>query len=198
MLKKRWIVLLLFVTICAVIVGCESSNNSNSQYNSILTEQDAAATESEELKDNAISQENSYDEIETSKKDEAATRNESANNSSTVSNENSSYDSSTIEFPSVPIYLDDCGFSHYSIRIDSFEATVKEESIYKRVDYTITGVTSNVNDSAYIKVNCYDKDGYTVDQSGIRLTGALPGEPFRVKDHILVKSATVRVDFVAP
>lgn len=49
-----------------------------------------------------------------------------------------------------------------------------------------------------MKVTCYDSDGYSVDNSMIRLDSATANEPFKIKDSIVVDASTTRIEFVAP
>lgn len=103
-----------------------------------------------------------------------------------------------IEFPRCPIKFN-CSF-HYSIQIDSFEATTKPFYVGQqiRINYIVKDVTNNSNGSAFLKVTCYDSDGYSVDNSMIRLGSSTADEPFKIKDSIVVDASTARIEFVTP
>lgn len=101
-----------------------------------------------------------------------------------------------IEFPRCPIKFD-CGL-HYSIQIDSFEATTEpwrygNDEI--EINYILKGITSNSRQGDLLFVICYDGDGNYVDDSIINLGSATGNEPFEIKDSIIVDASTARIEF---
>lgn len=114
--------------------------------------------------------------------------------------EETNTDSSGIDYPTCPLYFADCGFTHYNITIDSFDAAV--EHVFGgqqiRIKYTISGVTDNSQGSAFLKVFCYDADGYSVDTGMIRFSSVTGGEQFRLKDEMVVDASTSKIVFEKP
>ena len=114
--------------------------------------------------------------------------------------EETNTDSRGIDYPNCPLYFSDCGFTHYNITIDSFEAAVEQvfggQQI--RIKYTISGVTDNSQGSAFLKVFCYDADGYSVDTGMIRFNSVTAGEQFKLKDEIVVDASTSKIVFEKP
>lgn len=162
---------------------CAENDELEKKYNNITKEIKESVDDSQV--DDSKSSENSKVEENDPTEDEA---------------DEDSVSSLDIEFPQCPINFTDCGFTHYSIRIDSFKATT--ESVYGgqeiRINYEIKGTTSNASGSAYLKVMCYDSDGYAVDTSMIKLNSATASEPFKIKDDIVVDASTARIEFAAP
>lgn len=117
-----------------------------------------------------------------------------------VSTDNSVNKAGKIELPQCPIYSEDCSFTHYNITIDSFDADVVPVygGLQVKIVYTVSGVTDDTAGAAYLKVFCYDKDGYSIDTSMVRLSNAVANEPFKIKGEMVVDAATAKIVFDKP
>lgn len=209
-MQKRFIAELLVVVM--FLSGCGSSGGriSQSDYDKVVKERDAIQAELNDLKEDTVPKEQYeavVDERDSLSKELSDYIQSSEEKSENVDEEHinsdepaniSEEDNVEVAFPKCPISFDDCGFTHYSIQIDSFDAKAENSYGNVKISYTISGVTDNTNGNAFLKVYCYDADAYSVDTSQIRLSNAQAGEPFKIKDEMLVDASTARIEFGKP
>ena len=214
-MRKNLLLLLVFI-ISAIIVGCDApsvDDISQEEYDAVIAERDAVRTELDEIRKQYVPKED-YDlvteerdrlkeEVEEYKKsleEENDDIEEGDENTESVkdSERNSENSSVNLEYPKCPLSFKDCGFTHYMMRIESFKATAERTYAGISVEYTISGTTDNSNGSAYLKVYCYDADGYSVDTGQIRLSDAKSGEDFKIKGKMFVNAQTKKIEFDKP
>ena len=192
----------------AALEELNASMVSQEEYDAMVSERDAALADLDETRKNTVPK-TEYDKVVEDRdalrkqiaEYEASTKTapETAEPEEALSAPQPSAPTTpTIQFPACPLYFEDCGFTHYSIILNSFDATVESSTVELAINYIVTGITDNKNGSAFLKVACYDSQGFSIGTNYIHFSNALPGQSFSIRDTIYVDPATVRIEFLKP